>query len=226
MTPFILIYTSYALINGMPHGYPNAIIQIFAYFLGYWISRFQILRIKIIGLFMFLTVLSVGSYYGIPNYTYYLKGSSNDNFQSISNYKLIDKNFNEVYINDFKGKIVVIDFWNSACGVCFKKFPDYNDLFNYYSDNDEVVVLSVNLKLKNKSLEDVIKFSERFKYNFPILFTDSFTAEQIKSELNISGVPTLVILDRNLKVFYSGYLITEDNIFVNNAYRKINQALH
>ncbi len=177
LAPFFLIYTLYSLIFQQHHGYPIASIQIIGFLIGIWLS--YTLKKKLKCLFMivlFMLLLFFGSIIGIPNYTEYFDRENISFQEEIKEIVLIDRNNKEVILNTHQNKVIVLDFWNSACGICFKKFPDFNELYNYYKDRNDIEIYSVNLKLKNRNIEDVIAFSDRFDYDFPFLFTSDTIA--------------------------------------------------
>jgi thiol-disulfide isomerase/thioredoxin len=48
----------------------------------------------------------------------------------------------EVHLADFKGKVVVLDFWATWCGPCISSFPHTQKLAAKYKDQDVVVLAS------------------------------------------------------------------------------------
>lgn len=226
LTPFFLIYTLYALIFQKYFGYPIASIQVIGFFSGIWLNYLFKKKLKLLIMtVLYLLLLFAGSIIGIPNYTAYFNKENISFKEEIKKIVLIDKNNKEVILNTHQNKVIVLDFWNSACGICFKKFPDYNELYNYYKHRNDIEIYAVNLKLKNRNIDDLISFSERFKYDFPFLFTNDATAESVSEIFNIKGVPTLGIIGKNGRIRYSGSLITDERVFINNAYLEIDKAL-
>jgi len=45
------------------------------------------------------------------------------------------KNGAKVQLDTVKNKLIVLDFWTTTCGVCFKSFPDYEKIYLKYKDN-------------------------------------------------------------------------------------------
>ena len=56
-------------------------------------------------------------------------------------FTLSDMHGNEVSLSDFKGNIVIINFWATWCGPCRFEIPDLIDLQEKY--NGDLVVLSL-----------------------------------------------------------------------------------
>lgn len=101
---------------------------------------------------------------------------------------------NEIYIADFKGKVLLVDFWETWCSPCLQVFPAMDSLKTEYPDDFEV--LTVNL-LGADTKEDVIQFAREQGYNF-----------QYGLDVNAVG-PEVITLGIPFKVFFdtAGYLI-------------------
>lgn len=59
-------------------------------------------------------------------------------------YLFQDVNKNRVGFNDFKDKIVVMDFWFTGCSACTKIPPVMKNIINNFKENKDIVYLSVN----------------------------------------------------------------------------------
>ena len=72
------------------------------------------------------------------------------------------------YIQDLRGKWVVINYWADWCPPCIKEMPE---LSSFYEDNkEEVQVFAYNFdQLEGEELQEQIL---RFKVNVPSLLTD------------------------------------------------------
>lgn len=81
----------------------------------------------------------------------------------ISNASFNDLDGNEVTIDDFKGKLVLIDFWESWCGPCLQVFPAMQELVEEHPDKFEVLAVTVGL---NEGPEDARAFAEEHNYDF------------------------------------------------------------
>ncbi len=55
------------------------------------------------------------------------------------------KNKKQISIKDFKGKIVVVDFWATWCSPCIRDMPAYLSLAEKLKDNDKIVFLAISV---------------------------------------------------------------------------------
>lgn len=55
-----------------------------------------------------------------------------------------------VSLSDYKGKLVVIDFWGTWCGPCRRELPYSKKIEEKYKDNDDVVFVFVALERGSK----------------------------------------------------------------------------
>jgi len=223
--PFVGIYTSIVIYYKALHVLPIFVIPIVAFYLGCFVRTYTRKRLMVLSIFAFIVMISFSAYFGMPNYLSYIRNDSDIKDATISNITLFDQNKEEYDLSQWKGKIVVLDFWNTACYICFKKFPIYNDFYFHYKDTPEVVICAVNLKLKQRTIEQIMATTEKLDYDFPFLYTTDSIAKKIRNQLNIIGVPTLVIIDQRGKVYYSGQMIIDKKVIFNNAYRMVDGLL-
>jgi len=59
-------------------------------------------------------------------------------------FRMIDTEGKAFRLSDFKGKVVLLDFWPSWCKPCIVKFPDIKKLIQQYSE-EKLMVIGINL---------------------------------------------------------------------------------
>lgn len=106
----------------------------------------------------------------------------------------------EVKLEDFKGKVVMIDFWATWCGPCVKSMPSLQEVYDKYRNNDKVQILVVNVWERTKERKEVAgKFIESSKYTFPV-FLD--LEDDVVKKFGVTGIPTKFFLDQQGRVQY------------------------
>ncbi|MBE9664119.1 TlpA family protein disulfide reductase [Mucilaginibacter myungsuensis] len=114
-------------------------------------------------------------------------------------FTLKDLNGKPVSLADFKGKVVVLDFWATWCGPCIAAMPGMATLVKKHP---EVVFLFIATKQEGATpLADVKAFIQKSKYNFKVLM-DSATKDKPKlypaaAAYKVSGIPTKVVIGKN-----------------------------
>jgi cytochrome c biogenesis protein CcmG/thiol:disulfide interchange protein DsbE len=110
-------------------------------------------------------------------------------------------------LSDFRGQVVVLNFWASWCAPCRVEAPDLQDTWEAYADTDEVVFLGIAYADNGpKSLEFMDEFGITY-INAPDLGT------RISELYNIEGVPETFIIDKDGNVaefIYAG--VTYDQL--------------
>lgn len=110
------------------------------------------------------------------------------------NSTFIDLDGNEVSVQDYKGKVVLIDFWETWCGPCLQVFPAMDSLRKNYPD--DFVVLAVNLQ-DSDTPEEVAAFKTEKGYDFNFVLDKNEIGPKVIS----FGIPFKIFVDPN------GYLI-------------------
>jgi thiol-disulfide isomerase/thioredoxin len=103
-------------------------------------------------------------------------------------------------INQYKGKVVVVDFWATWCGPCRAELPNLKNVYEkYHSKGLEVVGVSLD---ENK--EDLIKFLAENHLPWKILVSTEANHtgfnNPIADNYGISGIPTVFLMNREGKV--------------------------
>jgi len=101
-----------------------------------------------------------------------------------------------IQLSNFRGKVVLIDFWAEWCGPCKTATPSIISLYNKFKDKD-LRVFGINLDDKS-DLDKVVKYVKDKKIEYPILI-EGFPAA---SKYGVSGIPRFVLIDKNGKIAF------------------------
>lgn len=96
----------------------------------------------------------------------------------------------KVSLKDFRGRLLMLNFWASWCLPCRDEMPAMERLYQKYKDRD-FVILGVNLKDDKKS---AVAFVKELKITFPIVFDPDGEAGLLYGAW---GLPTTYLIDAN-----------------------------
>jgi thiol-disulfide isomerase/thioredoxin len=109
-------------------------------------------------------------------------------------WELKDVDGKPVNFSQFKGKVVVLDFWATWCGPCRSEIPGYVMLQEKYQDKGLVII---GVSLDQDGPEVVKKFIGDFRVNYPIVLADE---KIVHAYGDVEYLPTTFIIDRTGKI--------------------------
>ncbi|UQB42913.1 TlpA family protein disulfide reductase [Thiomicrospira microaerophila] len=119
-----------------------------------------------------------------------------------ANFDLVDLNGVNHRLNDYQGKVVLLNFWASWCPPCLHEMPSMTRLKSLLSDQP-FEILAVNLA---EHPEDFAEFLTQNPVNFPILLDPQGLAIQ---NWRIIAYPTTYLIDQQGKIRYALFGGTE-----------------
>jgi thiol-disulfide isomerase/thioredoxin len=120
----------------------------------------------------------------------------NKELKTYDNITFLDSNEKIIKLTDYKGNLVLLNFWATWCAPCKKEMSSLNFLkVNPNLDNIEIFPINIgkdNLKKSNKFFEDLnIK-------NLNIYFDNPMT---LSKDLAVRGIPTTILFNKEGKEF-------------------------
>jgi thiol-disulfide isomerase/thioredoxin len=94
-------------------------------------------------------------------------------------------------LTDYRGKIVVLDFWYSGCGWCVEAIPQINDLAREFKD-EPVAILGVN---SDQEAGDAQRILEMMSVSYPTL-KEQHEGEHLCAMYKVTLWPTIFVLDQ------------------------------
>jgi len=112
-------------------------------------------------------------------------------------------------LSEFRGEVVLINFWASWCGECRQAMPGLNDIYEKYR-HVGLVMLSVNM---DDEAHRAIHMAKSLKIRFPVLL-DSRKA--VSQSYQMDSMPLSVLIDREgiVRFVHSGYSSGDEGKFI------------
>lgn len=114
-----------------------------------------------------------------------------------------------VNLADYRGQVVLLNFWASWCGPCRTEMPILEQLHKQYKAKGFTMV-GVNVEPNSG---DALKALQKTPVSFPILFDTDSTVSKL---YQVQGMPNTVILDRkgNVRYVHRGYKPGDENLYL------------
>ena len=136
------------------------------------------------------------------NFSYAFEKPDLKNLVLIKNPKLyedvvfMDVNQKNVNLDDYKGKLVILNFWATWCAPCKEEMPSLDNLQSNIKLNN-LKIFPINI-----GQEDILKSENFFKklniQNLEIYFDAPIT---LAKKFSLRGVPTTIIFNKDGKEF-------------------------
>ncbi|MFI5247938.1 MAG: peroxiredoxin family protein [Nitrospirales bacterium] len=122
-------------------------------------------------------------------------------------FRLTDLDGKSQSLSQYRGKIVLVNFWATWCKPCTTEMPAMQSSFDKLRDKG-FVVLAIN------ELEDDAKVREHIKqygHTFPVLMDRD---NKVANQFGVYGLPVSVFIDQEGRVqeYIKGGLLTEQKI--------------
>ncbi len=135
-------------------------------------------------------------------------------------FKLVTISGEEFRLSDYKGKVVMLNFWGTWCPPCRKEIPDLVNLQTKYNKYGLEVV---GITLNSGSAKEIQKFADKKQMNYTILTDiDNDETHAVTNMYGqalgqpISSIPTTLLIDREGYIV-KGYLgARSEEVFYND----------
>lgn len=109
-------------------------------------------------------------------------------------FSLPDLDGKNVKLSDFKGKVILLNFWATWCGPCKAEIPGFVELQEKHKNDLVVVGFSVD-----DPVDKAKAFAAEYKINYPVLL--GLGRDEVQEAYGpIWGIPTSFLISRDAKV--------------------------
>ncbi len=132
-----------------------------------------------------------------------IKGQSSSS--PAPDFALPDLDGKTVKLSDFKGKVIILDFWATWCSPCVYEIPHFIELYEQYKENGFQMI---GIAFQSGSASNIRQFVEKHGINYPILMGNRVIAREYGG---INAIPTTFVIDRQGRIVqkYIGYRAKE-----------------
>ncbi|MCA9731232.1 MAG: TlpA family protein disulfide reductase [Deferribacteres bacterium] len=112
---------------------------------------------------------------------------------------------------EYKGKVVLLDFWASWCGPCKKEFPFLMGL-QEKTKSQPFHVVTINVDTEASKMMGFLKEQPR-KPNFPVVVDPE---GKLPEKYKVEGMPTTVLIDQNgvIRFRHTGFVESDKAKFI------------
>jgi len=112
----------------------------------------------------------------------------------------------KISLSQYKGQVVMLNFWASWCGPCRQEMPLLENIYKKYNKMG-FTLIGVNVEPDSKAAEGFLKETP---VTFPVIYDKDST---VSKAYDVSGMPSTVIIDRkgNVRELHKGYNPGDEN---------------
>ncbi len=133
-------------------------------------------------------------------------------------FALKDADGRTVHLSDYRGKVVVLDFWATDCEPCKLEVPWLMDFERAKRDRGFAVL---GVAMDERGWEVVKPFLRELGVNYRVVLGDEKTSDQYGG---IEAIPTTFLIDRNGRVYKAHVGLTPKKDFDNEIETLLNDG--
>jgi peroxiredoxin len=110
-------------------------------------------------------------------------------------FTLHDMSGKKVTLSEFRGKVVLVEFWATWCPPCKDAVPEMNKVYEKYKGQN-VEVLAISVDQGSDVASKVRSFVKENRVNYPVLIDD----KKVNVSYGVGNVPVAFVIDKQGKV--------------------------
>jgi peroxiredoxin len=111
-------------------------------------------------------------------------------------FALDGSNGTPVRLSDYKGKVVLLNFWATWCHGCQLEIPWFVEFQDKYQDSGLAVI---GVSMDGDGWKSVKPYLEQKKLNYPVVIGN----EDLGKQFGLAGMPMTLLIDRDGKIAHS-----------------------
>ncbi|MCX6140084.1 MAG: TlpA disulfide reductase family protein, partial [Candidatus Kapabacteria bacterium] len=127
-------------------------------------------------------------------------------------------------ISDWRGKVVILDYWATWCGPCRQSFPGLQKLYERYKNNANVVFAIVNVwervEDRAKTVKDFLSANKTL--TFPMYLDKD---DSVVGKFGVTGIPTKFYIGKDGRIQFKEVGGTPEEQFLEDASNRIEVLL-
>ena len=132
-------------------------------------------------------------------------------------FSLTDLTGKPLTLKEFKGKVLLLDFWATWCGPCRIEIPGFIELQKKYADQGFTVV-GISM---DDSTDPVVDYYKEMHMNYPVAVGNERLGELYGGVL---GLPTTFVIGRDGRIYAKHVGATEPEVFEDEIKQLLNQS--
>lgn len=102
-----------------------------------------------------------------------------------------------IRLEDFRGKVVLLDFWATWCRPCVDEIPKIQDIYNTFAADERFVMIGMSLDWE---LDKAKKFVEEKGLNWPQICLGDMSKSIVVKQYEIGGIPSAILIGPDGKI--------------------------
>ena len=136
--------------------------------------------------------------------------------EAAADFALRDANDSIVKLSDYKGKVVLLDFWATWCGACKIEIPWFIEFENEYKDSGLAVI---GISMDEDGWTSVKPFLEKEKVNYPVVVGN----EDLAKLYGVEVLPMTLLIGRDGRIASSHAGLVDKSVFESDIRRLLQE---